>query len=158
MFVQWLASNPAADANHQIPQVTDVRDLGVPLDTTFTLSVRCREAANAARQLPFTIRRSFMDISKAAFIPVYCAIMQRTWSMHWKPTPRPWGLTLTNWSGPMGLQHDYWEIFVTWHCQPNLFSLESRCLRADLILVFKISKSKVDLSPSDFFLHNHEPG
>ncbi len=43
MFVPrcWETPFPfsAAGANHQIPQVTDVRDLGVPLDTAFTPSV-----------------------------------------------------------------------------------------------------------------------
>ncbi len=39
----------AADTDHQIPQVTDVRDLGVSLEATFTASAHCREAANKAR-------------------------------------------------------------------------------------------------------------
>ncbi len=32
-----------------VPQATNVRDLGVPLGTTFTTSAHCREAANTAR-------------------------------------------------------------------------------------------------------------
>ncbi len=34
----------AAGTDHRIPQVTDDRDLGVPLDTTFTASAHCIEA------------------------------------------------------------------------------------------------------------------
>ncbi len=37
--------------------------------------------------------------------------------------------------------------------QLNLFSLERRCLRADLILAFQILNSDADRSPSAFFLH-----
>ncbi len=36
--------------------------------------------------------------------------------------------------------------------QLNLFSLECRRIRADLILAFKIFKGEVDLYPSEFFL------
>ncbi len=39
--------------------------------------------------------------------------------------------------------------------QLNLFSLESRRSRADLIVAFKIFKDEIDLSPSDFFLRPH---
>ncbi len=63
----------AADTDHRIPQVTDIRDLGVPLGTTFTASVHCREAANTARRLLFMVRRSFSELSKTAFTPLYCA-------------------------------------------------------------------------------------
>ncbi len=65
-----------AGANHRIPQVTEVLDKGVPLDTTFTSSVYCRGAANTVRPLLFMVRRSFCELSKTAFIPLYRAIMQ----------------------------------------------------------------------------------
>ncbi len=42
--------------------------------------------------------------------------------------------------------------------QRNLFSLERRRLRTDLILAFKIFKGVSDLSPSDFFLHPPQTG
>ncbi len=66
----------AADTDHQIPQVTDVRDLGVPLDTTFTASAHCIEAANTARRLLFLARRSFCELSKTVFTPLYCALVR----------------------------------------------------------------------------------
>ncbi len=53
----------AADTDHRIPQFIDVRDLGVPLDTTFTASSHCLEAANTARRL---VQRSFCELSKTA--------------------------------------------------------------------------------------------
>ncbi len=66
----------AADTDHRILQVTVVRDLGVPLDTTFRASAHCIEAANTARRLLFMVRRSFCKLSKTAFTPLYCALMR----------------------------------------------------------------------------------
>ncbi len=42
--------------------------------------------------------------------------------------------------------------------QLNLFSLDCRRFRADLILGFKIFKGEVDLNPSEFFLHPPRAG
>ncbi len=47
-----------------------------------------------------------------------------------------------------GLRHVPYEERLR---QFNLFSLERRHLRADLILAFKIFKGEVDLNPSEFF-------
>ncbi len=45
----------AADANLQI--ASDVRDLGPPLDMTFTLSLHCKLAANTAGRLLSIVHR-----------------------------------------------------------------------------------------------------
>ncbi len=66
----------AADTDHRIPQVTDVRDLGVPLDITFPASAHCKEAANTARRLLYMVRRFFCELSKTAFTPLYCALVR----------------------------------------------------------------------------------
>ncbi len=66
----------AADTAHQIPQVTDVRDLELPLDTTVTGSAHCRGAANTTRRLLFMVRRSFCELAKTVFIPLYFALVR----------------------------------------------------------------------------------
>ncbi len=42
----------------------------------FSPSAHCTEAANKARRLVFMIRRSFQDLSKSAFIPLYEALVR----------------------------------------------------------------------------------
>ncbi len=66
-------SSSAANASYSIPTVDCVRDLKVRLHTTFTSSVYCRNAAKIARRLLFLVRRSFSELSKAAFTPLYCS-------------------------------------------------------------------------------------
>ncbi len=46
------------------------------LDTTFTASAHYIEAANTARRLLFMVRRSFCELSKTAFTPIYCALVR----------------------------------------------------------------------------------
>ncbi len=66
----------AADTDHRIPQVTDVRDLGVPLDMTFTAAAHCIEAAKTAKCLLFLVQRSVCELSKTAFTPLYSALVR----------------------------------------------------------------------------------
>ncbi len=54
-----------------------------------------------------------------------------------------------------GLRHVPYEERLR---QLNLFSMERRRLRADLILAFKIVKDEVDLNPFDFFLRPPRAG
>ncbi len=137
----------AADADHRIPQATDVRDLGVPLDTTFTASAHCREAANTARRLLFMVRRSFSELSKPALTPLYCALVR----LHLEYAMEANAPTLRADINQLeraqhhatrlvrGLRHVPYEERLR---QLNLFSLERRRLRADLV---------IDLNPSEFF-------
>ncbi len=51
-------------------QDTGVRDLRFLLDTAFTASAHCGEAANTTRWLLFMVRRSFYELSKTSFMPL----------------------------------------------------------------------------------------
>ncbi len=58
-----------------IPVSKLVKDLGVHTDYMFSPSGQCTEAANQARRLIFMISRSVKDLSKAAFIHLYGALV-----------------------------------------------------------------------------------
>ncbi len=156
------SSFSAADTDHRIPQVTDVRDLGVPIDTTFAASAHCREAANTVRRLLFMVQRSFCKLSKTTFIP-YCALVRQhlEYSMEANaPTMRA-DINLLERAQPFatrlvrGLRQVPYGARLR---QLNLFSLERRRLRTDLILAFKIFKGEVDLNLTDFFLRPPRAG
>ncbi len=147
----------------RIPQVTDVRDLGVPLDTTFTASAHCIEAANTARRLLFLVRRSFCELSKTAFATLYCALVRPHLEYAMEANTPPLRADINQLERVQrlatrkvrGLRQVPYEERLRQH---NLFSLERRRLRADLILAFKIFKREVDLNPSEFFLHPPRAG
>ncbi len=48
-----------------------VKDLGVLIDHSFSLSIHFKEAASKARRMLFMIRRSFAEPSVSAFAPFY---------------------------------------------------------------------------------------
>ncbi len=103
------------------------------------------------------VRRSSCELSKAAFIPPYCALvwpcleyameradmnkLERAQRLATRPV--------------RGLFHVPYEERLR---QINLFSLECRPLRADLILAFKIFIGEADLNTSEFFLRPPRAG
>ncbi len=109
------------------------------------------------------IRRSFRELAKTAFTQLYCALVRP----HLEYTMEANAPTLRADINQLervqrlaprlvrGLRHVPYEERLR---QLNLFSLERRCLRADLIMGFKIVKGEVDLNPSDFFLRPPRAG
>ncbi len=152
-----------ADIDHRNPQVTDVRHLWVPLDTTYTASAHCIEAANTARGLQFLVRIPFCELSKTAFTPLYCTLVwpHLEYAMEANaPTLRADINQLERVqhlaTRPVrGLRYVPYKERL---CQLNLFSLERRRFRADLILAFKIFKGEVDPNPSELFLRPPRAG
>ncbi len=103
------------------------------------------------------VRRSFCELSKTAFTPLYCALVRPhlEYAMEINaPTLRPDINQVERVQRLVtrlvrGLNHAPYEERLR---QLKLFSLEYRRLRADLILSFKIIKGEVHLNPSEFFL------
>ncbi len=71
---------------------------GVPLNTTV------RETVNTAKRLLFMIHRSFPELSKAALVPQYCAIVRPHLEYAMKANSRICELILTIWRGFSALQ------------------------------------------------------
>ncbi len=135
----------ARDTNHRIPEVTDVRNQGVPLDTTCTSSVHCNESTNTARRLLFVVHQSFCELSKAALIPLYCVIVRPHLEYAVEtnaPTLRADVNQRLATRLVRGLRHVPCEERLR---QLNLFSLERR-------------RPRVDLNPPDFFLRPPRAG
>ncbi len=117
-------------------------------------SAHCIEAANTARRLLFLVRRSFCDLSKTAFTPLYCALVRPRLEHAMEanaPTPRA---DIKQLEKVQRLATRLVRVLR----QLNLFALERRRLRADLILASKFFKGEVDLNSSEFSLRPPRAG
>ncbi len=109
------------------------------------------------------IQRSFCELSKTAFTPLYCALVRPhlEYAMDVNtPTLRADKNQLERVQRlatrlVRGYRHVPYEERLR---QVKLFSLERKGLRADLTLAFKIFKGEVDLNPSEFFLRPPQAG
>ncbi len=123
----------------------------------FSPSAQCTEAANKARRLIFMIRRSFQDLSKSAFIPLYGASV-RPHLEYGMPACSPILVADINHLERIqrlatrlvtGMRHLPYEERLQ---RLGLHSLQRRRLRDALITAFKIFKGLLDIDPNLFFL------
>ncbi len=109
------------------------------------------------------VLRSFCELSKTGFIPLYCAIVRQHLEHAMEANAPKLRADINQLERfqrlatqlVRGLRHVPYEERLR---QLNLFSLERRRLRADLILAFTIFKGEVDLNPSEFFLRPPKAG
>ncbi len=142
---------------HPIPVSKLIKDLGIQTDNMFSPSAQYTEEANKARRLIFMIRRSFQDLSKSAFIPVYGALVcpHLEYGMpacspnlvadinHLERIKRLTTRLVT------GMCHLLYEERLQ---RLGLHSLQRRRLQDNLFTAFKIFKGPLDIDPNLFFL------
>ncbi len=138
-----------------IPACKLVKDLTVQTDNMSSPSAQCTEAANKVRRLIFLIKRSFQDLSKSAFIPLYEALVRP----HLQYGKQACSFNLvadinhieriqrlaTGWV--TGMRHLHYEERLQ---RLGLHSLQRQRLRANLFTVFKIFKCLFDIDPNLF--------
>ncbi len=125
-----------------------VKDIGVQTNIMFPLSAKCTKAANKARRLIFMIRRSFQDLSRLGFIPLYPHLEYGV------PTCSPNLVADIDYLELIqrlvtGIRHLPYEVRLK---RLGLHSLKRRRLRADLITAFKIFTGLIDIDPNFVFL------
>ncbi len=115
----------------------------------FSPSAQCTEAANKARRLIFMIRRSFQDLSKSSFIPLYKALV-RPHLEYGMPACSPNPVADIN--HLERIQRLATMLVTGMGHLPYEERLQRRRLRDDLITAFKIFKGLLDIDPNLFFL------
>ncbi len=132
-------------------------NLGVQTDNMFSPSAQCTEAANKAKRLILMIRRSFQNLSKLAFIPLYGALV-RPRLEYGMPACLPNLVADVNHLERIqrlatrlvtGMRHLPYEEKLQ---RLSLHSLQQRRLRPDLITTFKVFADLLDIDPNLFFL------
>ncbi len=120
-----------------------LNSLRFPFDTTFASSVHFGDTENTARRLLVMVRQLFSELSTSAFIQLYCTMLRPhlesaleanapTLKADIKELER--AERLATWL-VRGIRHMAYGKRLS---QLNLFSLEHRCLQADLILAINI--------------------
>jgi hypothetical protein len=149
-----VSSNPEISS---IPVCSSTKDLGIMLDSSFTPSAQCFSAANKARRSLFLIRRSFENITPKLFLPLFSAMVRP----HLEYAVQAWSPYLQKDIQLLeGVQRLATRMINGFSLMDyasrlrrlNLFSLERRRLRGDLITVFKVFNGEISLDPNDFFV------
>jgi ribonuclease P/MRP protein subunit RPP40 len=143
--------------SYNLKAVKKIRDLGVTVSADFKTTLQCQAAAQKARGELFRLRRALTNRTPEVFLPLYSAFVRphleycvQAWSPYLRKDvqclEKVQRLATRMISGCKGLSYD--ERLK----KLDLFSLERRRVRGDLIEVFKIFKGISGLSVKDFFV------
>ncbi len=133
-----------------------MKDLGVTVTSTFKTSLHCQQAVNRARRILFQLRRGFADLTPEIFRPLYLALL-RPILEYGQQASSPYlqrdialmeriqRLATCMVKGVMELPYEERP------CRLNLFSLERRRLRGDLILAYNIFHGRLDFPHAECF-------
>ena len=144
----------------QLATVTEIKDLGVTMTTDFKPSAQCQRAANKARGELFRLRSTISCRQPEIFIPIYKAIVRphleycvQAWSPYYRRDilclERVQRLATRMIAGQRGKSYEQRLRDL------NLFSLERRRARGDLIETFKIVKGLTGLTVDELFTTAH---
>ncbi len=64
------------DGGPELQQFHSVKDLGVLLDCSLKPSVHCIAAVKKASAALFLVKRSFVNLTQAVFLPLYCTLVR----------------------------------------------------------------------------------
>ncbi len=138
----------------------NVNDLGMKVNSAFTLSANVLNVANKARRMLYFIKRSFTCLTKEIFVPLYSGLV------------RP-HLEYAIQANCPYLKKDIYHLEriqraarrwvkglrdLSYEERLKLQSLEKRRIRNDLVLTHKIIFHQFDLDASKLFKFSRGPG
>lgn len=136
---------PLTLGDNSIAKAEEVRDLGIKVNNSFKPSAQCIAAANKARRALFVLRGAVSSREANVWLPLYCAYVRphleycvQAWSPYLKKDVEILeGVQRMATRWVKGLNDIPYEERLK---RLNLFSLERRRLRGDLIEVYKLTR------------------
>ena len=154
---------PLSSGPHPLNCVESTKDLGVMVSSNFTPSVQCEAASAKALKALFSLRSVIVNRTSEVMLPLYSAIVRP----HLEYCVQAWSPYLKkDIAVPERLQRLATRMMIDLRKLPykdrlkrlNLFSLERRRLRGDLIEVFKYSRDPTSSPVAHLFTLRKESG
>lgn len=145
-----------AEERSTLTKITEERDLGVWTTDTMKVEKQCHAAANQATSALRLLKLSFQHLDKTTFLLLYKTYVRvhleycvQAWSPHYsKDIKHLERIQRRATKLVHGLRNKPYNERLT---ALNLYSLEQRRLRGDLIETYKILTKKENIEPSQFF-------
>ena len=147
-------------AGSQLQRTTDIRDLGVQVSGDFKPSIQCLAAVSKANKAMYLLKRTVRAREPEVLVPLYKAFVRP----HLEYCVQAWSPYLIKDKLKIeGVQRRFTKLFGCLReldypsrlKQLQLFSLEHRRRRADLIEVFRILNGLSQIGTDLFFLNTN---